>query len=107
MSGQIVIALYKPNPGQDEALRGLIRKHLPTLREFGLATDRPSMLMRAGDGTYLEIFEWVSEEASAQAHEHPAVAKIWDGMGAIGGMPSLDALAESKRPFSHFEPIDL
>jgi len=107
MTAQIVIATYKPHDGNDEALRALIREHLPTLRKYELATDRPSMLMRSSDGTYLEIFEWVSAEAAGLAHEHPAIAKIWDGMGALGDMPALEQLEETKRPFPHFEPVEL
>lgn len=107
MGAQIVIATYRPHDGNDEALQALIRKHLPTLRKYELATDRPSMLLRAADGTYLEIFEWVSEESAGLAHEHPAIAKIWEGMGALGDMPALGQLAESKQTFPHFEPVDL
>ncbi len=107
MSAQIVIATYKPHAGNDEALRDLIREHLPALRKYELVTDRPSMLMRAQDGTYLEIFEWASAAASDQAHHHPAIAKIWEGMGALGDMPTLSQLEETTRMFPHFEPVDL
>lgn len=107
MSAQIVIATYKPHDGNDEALRDLIRQHLPALRKYELATDRPSMLMRARDGTYLEIFEWVSADSSERAHQHPAIAKIWEGMGALGDMPTLSQLEETTRPFPHFESVDL
>ena len=107
MSAQIVIATYKPHNGNDEALRALIREHLPTLRKYELATDRPSMLMRAQDGTYLEIFEWAAADSADRAHEHPAIAKIWEGMGALGEMPVLSQLDEAKRTFPHFEPVDL
>ena len=107
MSEQIVIALYRPFEGKDAELRKLIEQHLPTLRDLGLATDRESMLMRAEDGTYIEIFEWASEEASGKAHEHPAVAKIWEGMGAIGELPTLASLKEAQQTFSHYEPIAL
>jgi len=107
MSTEIVIATYKPHAGNDEALRALIREHLPTLRKYELATDRPSILMRAKDGTYLEIFEWATADSARQAHEHPAVAKIWEGMGALGEMPTLGQLDEAKQTFPHFEPVDL
>lgn len=107
MSAQIVIALYRPNAGKDGELRKLIEQHLPALREFGLATDRPSMLMRGEDGTYIEIFEWTSEDAATRAHEHPVIAKIWEGMAIIGSMPTLASLSEAQRPFPHFEPIAL
>jgi len=107
MSAQIVIATYRPHDGNDEALRDLIREHLPTLRKYELATDRPSILMRAQDGTYLEIFEWASADSAERAHQHPAIAKIWEGMGALGDMPTLSQLEETTRMFPHFEPIDL
>jgi len=107
MSAQIVIATYRPNAGNDEALRNLIREHVPTLRKYELATERPSILMRAQDGTYLEIFEWASADSAERAHQHPAIAKIWEGMGALGDMPTLSQLEETTRMFPHFEPIDL
>jgi hypothetical protein len=107
MSAQIVIAAYRPHDGNDEALRALIREHLPALRKYELATDRPSMLMRSQDGTYLEIFEWASADSAQRAHEHPAIAKIWEGMGALGDMPTLSQLDESTSSFPHFEPVDL
>ena len=72
-----------------------------------MATDRPALLMRASDGTYLEIFEWASPDAAGQAHEHPAIATIWEGMGAIADMPALGSLAEAKQTFPHFEPVEL
>ena len=106
MSTEIVIAMYKPHDGNDEALRALIREHLPALRKYELATDRPSILMRATDGTYLEIFEWASAESAGKAHEHTVIAKIWDGMGA-GEIPMLNQLDESSRTFPHFVPVDL
>lgn len=107
MSAKIVIAMYRPHEGNDEALRDLIREHLPTLRRYELATNRPAILMRAEDGTYLEIFEWASADSAERAHEHPAIAKIWEGMGALGDMPMLSQIDESKRTFPHFEPVDL
>jgi len=33
--------------------------------------------MRTADGTIVEIFEWVSLEAIAGAHENPAVLDLW------------------------------
>ena len=106
MSGEVVMALYKPHAGQDAALRKLIARHVPLLRELELITDRPSLLLRAADGTYVEVFEWVSHEA-ARAHGHPEVAEIWEAMGKVADFVSLNALEESRRPFSHFAPVSL
>lgn len=47
---EVVFALDKPKPGQDDALRRLIAGHLPVLRRLELTTDRPALL-RAKDGT--------------------------------------------------------
>jgi hypothetical protein len=107
LTAQIVFALYRPHPGQDAALRRLIARHIPALRRLDLVTDRPSVLVRAGDGTYVEIFEWVSEAAAGAAHDHPDIAEIWDAMESIADFAALASLAEAQRPFTHFQPVEL
>ncbi|MFI5158631.1 MAG: hypothetical protein ACHQF4_07175, partial [Sphingobacteriales bacterium] len=59
--GRIVIACYKPKPGKGEALKALMKTHLPRLKKEGLVTDRESIMMEATDGTIIEVFEWLSE----------------------------------------------
>lgn len=81
--GRFVIVAFKPKPGQEEALLAEIRQHVPTLRAEGLATGRPAYVMRAGDGTLVEVFEWVSEEAIQQAHQPGCgsdVGEVWGGV---------------------------
>ena len=107
MTAQIVFALYRPHPEKDAALRRLIARHIPALRRLELITDRAAVLARAGDGTYVEVFEWVSETAARSAHDHPDIAEIWDGMEAIADFTTLASLAEARRPFTHFEPVEL
>jgi len=106
MTGEVVMALYKPHEGKDAELRKLIARHVPLLRNLELITDRPALLLRASNGTYVEVFEWVSHEA-ARAHDHPEVAEIWEAMGKVADFVSLDSLEESKRPFTHFSPVSL
>lgn len=107
MAREIVTALYKPKEGQDEALRALIGRHVKTLRGQGLATDRPSVVMRSyADGTYLEVFEWTSHEAAQKAHQDPVVQEIWGKMGAVADFVTLAELQESTAPFPHFAPED-
>jgi len=76
--GSISVACYKPRAGCEEALLELVRNHLPPLRSEGLVTERPSIVMRTADGTIVEVFEWVSQEAiagrSPQPNGHRAVA---------------------------------
>lgn len=105
MKPEIVIALYRPHPGKEAELRALIARHVPTLRRLELVTDRPPVLCRAADGTYMEIFEWATAEAADQAHHHPEVAKLWEPMGRIADFATLESLEEVSRPFPHFEPV--
>jgi hypothetical protein len=105
MTSEVVFALYRPHPGKDAELKALIHRHGPALKKSGLTTERPTLLLKAGDGTYLEIFEWVSSEASRFAHRDPEVGPIWMAMEAVADFVSLDSLAEAKRPFTHFTPV--
>jgi hypothetical protein len=83
LMGSISVACYRPKPGCEDALRELVRNHLPPLRAEGLVTDRPSMGMRTQDGTIVEVFEWVSQEAIAGAHTNPAVLELWKKFEAV------------------------
>jgi hypothetical protein len=76
--GRFVIVAYRPRPGKEEQLLELTKDHLPILRGQGLATDRPSYVMKAADGTIIEVFEWKSAEAIAAAHRNP----VWQEMCA-------------------------
>ncbi|MDX1583957.1 MAG: hypothetical protein R3338_10205, partial [Thermoanaerobaculia bacterium] len=59
--GQFVIACYRPKEGKEEHLVEEVRKHVPTLRQEGLVTDRSPYIMRSKDRTIIEVFEWESE----------------------------------------------
>ena len=107
MGAHLCIAVYRPKEGGEERLRELIAGHVPALRELGLATDRPVVLMKTFDGTaYLEVFEWATEDAAAKAHEDPAVQAIWGPMMEVADFPALNELEASKTRFPHFEPVD-
>jgi hypothetical protein len=105
MRPEVVIAMYRPRKGKDAALRRLISRHLPTLRQLELVTDRPPVLVRSKNGTYLEIFEWRSIECARKAHEHPAVGRIWEAMEKIADWGKLGDLEEAKSTFPHFQPV--
>jgi hypothetical protein len=76
--GVFVVGCYRPKPGREADLDRVAADHLPVLRAAGLATDRASVLLRATDGTLVEVFEWRSKEAIAAAHEHPDVLALWE-----------------------------
>ena len=100
-----VIACYRAKPGQDAALEALVRRHVPVLRQLGLATDRAPMLMRAADGSLVEVFEWTSAAAIATAHSHPEVHKMWAEFGAACDDVKLSQLAEAQNLFAEFTPL--
>lgn len=99
-------ATYKPKSGKEEDLLELVATHLPTLRKLGLATDQASYIARSQDGSIIEIFEWASGEALRAAHQHPAVAGLWDKMGLLADFLPISSLPESANPFTGFEIIN-
>jgi hypothetical protein len=103
--GSISVACYKPRPGCEQALLELVRTHLPPLRAQGLVTERISIVMRAADGTIVEIFEWASQEAIANAHRNPAVLDLWKRFEAVCSYETPSNLAEFQNMFSHFEAV--
>jgi hypothetical protein len=101
----ISVACYRPKPGCEEALLVEVRDHLPPLRAAGLVTERASIVMRTQDGTVIEIFEWVSEEAIAGAHANPVVLAIWKRFEAVCSYETPANIPEFQRMFAHFEPV--
>lgn len=104
--GEIVIAVYKPKQGKLDDLLKVVKDHVPTLRKLGYATDRPSQVMLASDGTVVEVFEWTSQEAVDKAHSDPAVHKLWGQFGACSDIGTIAALPGADQPFPHFKPVN-
>ena len=104
--GRIVIVGYKPKPGKNEALKALMLTHVPRLKKEGLVTDRESILMEATDGTIIEVFEWISDEAIQNAHKNPAVLQMWGEYGEVCDYVPVGSLAEAGNLFSGFEPVN-
>jgi len=103
--GSMVIACYRPRPGKEAELLELVTKHMPPLRAEGLVTERAPIVMRCKDGTLVEVFEWVSQEAIAGAHKNPAVLNLWKQFEAVCWYETPANLAEFQNMFSHFEAI--
>lgn len=105
--GRFVIVAYAPKPGMVDHLLAAVRKHLQVLRTEELVTDRPAYVMRAADGTIVEVFEWRSAEAIAKAHTLEAVQALWAEFGAAYDYRPLTGLAECQQLFAEFEPVPL
>ncbi len=106
MEGTILaFASYKPKQGKEEALMDLVKKHLPKLRELGLATDRHNYVAKSSDGRIVEVFEWTSGNAVNAAHQHPAISDIWEKMTLVADFLPMNSLPEGNEPFVSFEMI--
>jgi quinol monooxygenase YgiN len=103
--GICVICTYRAKPGKEKDLEALMAQHVPTLRAENLATGREVMSMVAKDGTYVEIFEWASEEAARAAEANAKVQEIWKSMAQICDFVPLNSVADTDTPFAHFTPM--
>lgn len=100
------VANYKPHPGKEAELLALVKRHVPTLRREGLATDHPVVLLKAADGSLLEIASWKSEDSARAAHENKAVMELWNAFAACCVFQPLKNLAEAQQEFAHFERLE-
>jgi len=105
MNGVIVVVAYRPKPGKEKELLELVRARVPNLRKEGLVTDRVPTIMRAKDGTLVEVSEWKSREAIDVAHKNPNVLAMWDKFFALCECVPLKTLAEANDMFAGFEPV--
>ncbi|MEY2527395.1 MAG: hypothetical protein QOE73_2166 [Verrucomicrobiota bacterium] len=106
MNGVCVIVAYRPKPGKEKELLDLVRARVPTLRKEGLVTDRVPTIMRARDGTIIEVSEWKSREAIDAAHKNPNVLAMWEKFFALCDCVPLKTLAEAEEMFAGFEPVE-
>jgi quinol monooxygenase YgiN len=105
MAGIVVIVAYRPKADGEAELLELVRARVPTLRKEELVTDRVPVIMRARDGTIIEVSEWKSNEAIEAAHKNPRVLAMWDKFFAVCDCVPLKTLPEAETMFAGFEPV--
>lgn len=103
--GRVAIIAYKPNPGKEQALRALIKKHWACLKEIGLVTNKESFVLETKDGAIIEVFEWESEQAIKNAHKHPKVQQMWRDYAEVSTYTPLNRLPETGKLFADFTPV--
>jgi len=103
----VSISAYKPLPGFASGFEEVLKLHIPTLLEEGLITDQPPFRMRAVDGTIIEIFEWVSEEAKEEAHSHPRIMELWSRFHEYSEMIKLMDIMECHEHMATFLGLNL
>lgn len=100
-----VIAVYRPRPGRQADLEAVVARHWHTLSAQGLVTAREPFVMRAVDGTLVEVFEWLSTEAIEQAHQNAEVQKLWEAFNAVAEYVPIAEVPEAKQVFSEFKAV--
>ena len=105
--GRCVIVAYTPKNGMEQQLLAAVKKHLHVLQTEQLVTDKAAYVMRATDGSIVEVFEWRSAEAIKQAHSNPAVQALWGEFGAACDYTPLTKLSESHQMFAEFDAVEL
>lgn len=106
MTGVCVIVAYRPKRGKEPELLAIVRERVPALRKEGLVTERASVIMRAKDGTIIEVSEWKSPEAIEAAHKNPNVLAMWARFFEVCDCVPLKTLAETEEMFAGFTPIE-
>ena len=106
MAGVCVIVAYRPKPGCEQSLLELVRQRVPTLAGEQLVTNRAPVIMRAKDGTIIEVSEWKSPAAIDAAHRNPTVLKMWEKFFSLCDCIPLKNLAEAEEMFAGFEPLN-
>jgi hypothetical protein len=104
--GRVVIVAMRPKAGCEAKLRNLVAGHVEILRQQGLATEREPVILAAGDGTVIEVFEWKSGAAIEAAHQNPAVLSLWERFAEVCEFIPVGDVHESAQLFSEFEPLD-
>lgn len=99
------IVAYQPKPGKEAELKALTLEHVPFLRSLGLVTERPHVIATAGDGTIVEVFEWVAGGIE-KAHHEPRLTELWGRFGATCDYVPLKTLEEAGMMFANFTPVN-
>jgi hypothetical protein len=103
--GIIAVACYKPRPGREAELLALVHNHHAPLQGEGLVTNRTPIAMRCADGTIVEVFEWVSQDAIDSAHKNPVVLDLWKKFEAVCWYETPSNVPEFQRMFAPFAPV--
>ena len=68
-------------------------------------TERPASVMRAEDGTVVEVFEWRRPTRSSGPRRARPSAPLWGEFAAACDYVPLSGLPEAQRMFAEFDAI--
>jgi hypothetical protein len=101
-----VIVIYRPKKGKDAALLQLVNDHMSILKTQNLVTDRAPFIMKAADGSIIEVFEWKSADAIKQAHQNKVVQELWERFSQVCDYEIPVNIKEFQGLFSEFEVLN-
>jgi len=101
-----VIVIYRPKKGKDAALLQLVNDHMSILKTQNLVTDRAPIIMKAADGSIIEVFEWKSADAIKQAHQNKVVRELWERFSQVCEYEIPVNIKEFQALFSEFEVLN-
>lgn len=105
LMGMIAIGAYRVHEGRQELFLEALRQDLVTMREEGLISDWPAMILRAGDDVFLQLVEWADEDAPARSTNNQRVMAIWTKKRTLADYLSLAEVPGADRLFPSFEEI--
>lgn len=95
-TSEVTICTYRVKKGARDKFVEVLRRHWPTLRKLGLATETPAEHFEfswdpndkdprhsESGTTFVEIFAWANPESADIAHRSPDVIAVWEAMGAL------------------------
>ncbi len=104
--GRIAIAAYRVKEGMEEHFRSALRDDVLVMREEGLLSARPALILRAGADVYLEIVEWADDDAPTRSSENERVLAVWTRKRSLAEYVTLADVPGSDRLFPSFEQVE-
>jgi hypothetical protein len=73
----LVLCTYRVRADSEDAFRGWLTRHWPTLHDLEFVTDDPATHYRyADEPTYVEMFTW-RDGGVVAAHADPRLQELW------------------------------
>jgi len=103
--GMVAIGAYRVHEGREELFLEALRRDIVIMRDEGLISDWPAMILRAGADVFLQVVEWADEDAPARSSDNERVMAIWTKKRTLAEYLSLSQVPGADRLFPSFEEI--
>jgi len=103
--GMIAIGAYRVHEGHEELFLEALRQDIVTMRDEGLISDWPAMILKAGSDVFLQLVEWADADAPTRSSHNERVMAIWTKKRTHSDYLSLAQVPGADRLFPSFEEI--